>query len=99
MNIAMMHYCAHRLEASSIYFIVNSKRIDLAYNKANLSYARATTDVGSKEEPHEVNVCGSEDNINLKRKRKLLLLWHQCLGHVSFRLVLLAVKARVLGWR
>ena len=32
-------------------------------------------------------MCGSEENTNLTRKGKLLLLWHQRLGHASFRLV------------
>ena len=33
------------------------------------------------------NVCGSKENSNLTRKGKLLLLWHQRLGHASFKLV------------
>ena len=33
------------------------------------------------------NVSGSEENTNLTRKGQLLLLWHQWLGHASFRLV------------
>ena len=32
-------------------------------------------------------MCGSEDNTNLTRSGKLLLLWHQQLGHASFKLV------------
>ena len=70
------------------YFVANGERIELLYNSANLPYARATT-AGTEEETAtiEANVCGSEENTNLTRKGKLLLLWHQRLGYASFRLV------------
>ena len=58
------------------------------YNNANLPYARATTaKIEAETATIEANVCGSEENTNLTRKGKLLLLWHQWLGHASFRLV------------
>ena len=70
------------MNQASAYFVVNGERVELSYNNANLPYARATT-AGTKAESAriEANVCGSEDNTNLTRSGKLLLLWHQWLGH------------------
>ena len=70
------------------YFVVNGKRIELSYNNANLPYVRATiAGIEAETANIEANVCGSEVNTNLTRKGKLLLLWHQRLGHASLRLV------------
>ena len=71
-----------------VYFVANGKRVDLSYNNANLPYARATTaGIEADTATIEVNVCGSEENINLTGKGKLLLLWHQQLCHASCWLV------------
>ena len=77
-----------QMNSSGAYFIANGEQIELSYNNANLPYARATT-AGAKAETAtiEANVCGLEENTNLTRKVKLLLLWHQQLGHASFKLV------------
>ena len=57
------------------YFVANCERIELSYNNADLPYARATT-AGTKAETAkiEANVCGSDENTNLTRKDKLLLM-------------------------
>ena len=77
-----------RMNQAGAYFIVNGERVELSYNSANLPHVCANN-AGVEEESAriEANVCGSEDNTNLMKSGQLLLLWHQRLGHASFRLV------------
>ena len=90
MPVAIIHHnnAEFRMNSRGAYIVVNGVRIDLWYNHVNLLYVCATT-AGSEAENANIqaNICGSEDNSNLTRKGKLLLLWHQRLGHASFKLV------------
>ena len=77
-----------RMNQAGAYFVVNGEHIELSYNNANLPYMCATTaGVEAETATIKANVCGSDENTNLTRKDKLLLLWHQRLGHPSFKLV------------
>ena len=77
-----------RMNSAVAYFVVNGVRIELSFNNANLPYVcAATAGVEAESANIEANVCGSEENTKLTRKGKLLLLWHQWLGHASFKLV------------
>lgn len=62
----------------------------LTMNAANLPVASLKIEkaiVNGNSDNLASMLCGSEDNINLTRKQRHLLMWHNRLGHASFKLI------------
>ena len=79
-----------KVNKNGIYFAVRNKSVKLTLNAANLPVASLIIDNGCddwRSDNLASLVCGSDENINLTRKQRHLLLWHHRLGHASFRLI------------
>mmetsp|Transcript_18679 Transcript_18679/g.28990 ORF Transcript_18679/g.28990 Transcript_18679/m.28990 type:complete len:240 (-) Transcript_18679:590-1309(-) len=80
--------CHIQLKGNWVWFDSGWKR---NFNAANLPVANIliTEDNGISQSEDNLDslLCGSDENINLTRSQRHLLMWHHRIGHASFRLI------------
>eukprot|EP00816_Leptocylindrus_hargravesii_P003943 CAMPEP_0196825070 /NCGR_PEP_ID=MMETSP1362-20130617/92843_1 /TAXON_ID=163516 /ORGANISM="Leptocylindrus danicus, Strain CCMP1856" /LENGTH=456 /DNA_ID=CAMNT_0042205443 /DNA_START=1757 /DNA_END=3127 /DNA_ORIENTATION=+ len=77
-----------KMNKNGTFFIMKDECIKLTFNAANLPVANILiTEDNGNEDNLDSLLCGSDENINLTRTQRHLLMWHHQIGHASFRLI------------
>ena len=78
-----------KMNKNGTFFIMKDECIKLTFNAANLPVANIiiTEEDNGNDDNLDSLLCGLDENINLTRTQRHLLMWHHRLGHASFRLI------------